>query len=169
MESSDASDLHQTDVVAIAIIIAIFFHRTADAHQNRGPRDRAIVTIRSPEALSDGYEDTWKNSTIAVRLNRDRGAIKPRSWSLRYGITSIDQDDDRRRPRVMINPRSWRKTWSFLGYFEAKSTRISSRSGSHDAAPRNFSHDFAKPPPRPLQLAMIFGSISSLKPMCFSL
>ena len=94
VESSDASNLHQTDVVAIAIIITIFFHPMADAHRNHGPRDRAIVTIRSPEALSDGYEDTWKNSTIVVRSNRDRGPIEPRSWSLRYGITSIDQDDD---------------------------------------------------------------------------
>ena len=66
VESSGASDLHQTDVIAISIIVAIFFHQTADAHQNRGPRDRAIVTIHSPEVLSDGYEDTWKNSTIAV-------------------------------------------------------------------------------------------------------
>ena len=66
VESSGESDLHQTDVVAIAIIIAIFFHRTANAHRNRGPRDRAIVTIRSLEALSDGHEDTWKKSLIAV-------------------------------------------------------------------------------------------------------
>ena len=72
-------DLHQTGGVAIAIISAIFFHRTAEAPRSLGPRDRAIVTIRSPEARSDGYEDTWKNSTIAVRSNRDHGAIEPRS------------------------------------------------------------------------------------------
>ena len=35
---------------------------------------------------SDGVGDAWKNSTIAARSNRDRGAIEPRSLHLQRGI-----------------------------------------------------------------------------------
>ena len=35
---------------------------------------------------SDGIGDAWKNSTIAAQLNRDRGAIEPRSLHLQHGI-----------------------------------------------------------------------------------
>ena len=80
MEDAGALDPHRTNCIAIAIIIAIFLHRTVDAPRNQGLRDRAIVTIESPEAQSDGAEGSWKHSMIAVRSNRDRGAIEPRSW-----------------------------------------------------------------------------------------
>ena len=70
----DDCDLHQTDCIAIAFIIAIFLHRTVDAPHNHGLLDRAIVTIQSPEAQSDGLEDSRKNFTIADRSNRDRGS-----------------------------------------------------------------------------------------------
>ena len=50
VDKSGALDLHQTEGVAITIITAIFAHLAADAHLNRGPRGRAIVAIRSPEA-----------------------------------------------------------------------------------------------------------------------
>ena len=53
MDDAGALDLHRTEGVAITIITAIFSHLTSDAHRNRVPRDRAIVTIHSPEALSD--------------------------------------------------------------------------------------------------------------------
>ena len=36
----------------------------------------------------DGWEDSWKKSTIVVRSNSDRGAIKPRSWLLHRGINT---------------------------------------------------------------------------------
>ena len=97
MDDYGALDLHQTEGVAITIITAIFAHLTADAHRNRGPRDRAIVAIRSPEALSDGYEDMGKNSTIAVRSNRDRGVIEPRSRSICCGINSTSARLDFRK------------------------------------------------------------------------
>ena len=80
----DDRDLHRTDCIAIAIIL----HRTVDAPHNHGLLDRAIVTIQSPEAQSDGLEDSRKNSTIAVRSNRDRGAIEPRSWPFHRGINA---------------------------------------------------------------------------------
>ena len=35
---------------------------------------------------SDGVGDAWKNSTIAARSNRDRGAIEPRSLHLQREI-----------------------------------------------------------------------------------
>ena len=73
----------------LPIIIAIFLHQTTDAPRNHGLRDRAIVTILSPEAQSDGVEGSWKNSTIAVRSNRDRGVIKPRSRRDRAAIVAL--------------------------------------------------------------------------------
>ena len=70
VELSGALDPHRTDDVAITIIIAIFFHRTTDAPRNLSPRDRAIVTIHSPEVQSDDGDKSWKNPTIAVRSSR---------------------------------------------------------------------------------------------------
>ena len=64
------------------------FHRAVDAPYDRGLCDRAIVTIPSPEAPSNGYEDSRKNSTIAIRLNRDRGVIEPPSWLFHSGINA---------------------------------------------------------------------------------
>ena len=66
-----------------------------------------IAIVHSPEAPSDGREDSWKNSTIAVRSNRDRGAIEPRLWIFHRGITSTRSHGDRVRPRIMIDTRSW--------------------------------------------------------------
>ena len=63
-------------------------HRAVDAPHNHGLRNPAIVIIHSPEAQSDGLEDSRKNSTIAVRSNRDRGAIEPRSWLFHRGINA---------------------------------------------------------------------------------
>ena len=73
VEDAEARDPHRTDSVVIAIIIAIYFHRTADAPRNLGPRDRAIVTLQSPEDRSHVVEGLWKNSTIAARPSRDWG------------------------------------------------------------------------------------------------
>ena len=52
-------------------------------------RDLAIVTLQLPEARSDGVEGLWKNSTIATRSSRDRGAIEPRSRSNQAAIEGI--------------------------------------------------------------------------------
>ena len=38
---------------------------------------------------SDGFEDSWKNATIAVRSNRDRTAIERRSCS--FSAESVDR------------------------------------------------------------------------------
>ena len=81
VESSSAPDPHRTNSVAIAIIISIVFHRTADVPRNLSPRDRAIVAIRSPEASSDGRRNTTKNDDrgpIVTRSRRDRSSIVPR-------------------------------------------------------------------------------------------
>ena len=53
--------------------------------RHRDVLDHAIAIVHSPEAPSDGWEDSWKKSTIVVRSNRDRGAIEPRSWLLHRG------------------------------------------------------------------------------------
>ena len=75
MELSGALDPNRTDGVAIAIIIAIFFHRTADAFCNLSPCNRAIITIHSSELQSDDGDKSWKNPTIVVRSSRDRTAL----------------------------------------------------------------------------------------------
>ena len=69
VQGSESSDLHR-DVL------------------DRGVLDRAITIVHSPEAPSDGWEDSWKKSTIVVRSNCDRGAIEPRSWLLHCGINA---------------------------------------------------------------------------------
>ena len=74
-----------------------------DPPHDHGTLDQGIAIVHSAEAPSDGGEDSQKNPTIAVRLNRDRGAIQPRSWIFRHGITStiirqrslVDRDHDR--------------------------------------------------------------------------
>ena len=106
MEDAGALDLHQTDIIAIAIIITIFLHQMVDAPRNHGLRDRAIVTIKSPEAQSDGVEGSWKNSTIAVRSNRDRGAIEPRSWIFNHGFKATISVHDSKRRRQEKRPGS---------------------------------------------------------------
>ena len=57
--------------------------------------------------LSDGYEDTLKNSTITVRSNRDRGAIELRSWKFQRGIASTGSDGGRLLTSTTIDARSW--------------------------------------------------------------
>ena len=88
---SGAPDPHRTNSVAIAIIIAIVFHRTADAPRSLSPCDRAIVAIRSPEAPSDGADKTWKNP----RSRSDRAAIEPQSQFFPWGIVSNRSAGDR--------------------------------------------------------------------------
>ena len=70
------------------------------------------------DASSDDPDASWKNSTIVVRSNRDRGAIEPRSWSVRCGINStivrqvfvrICSEIDARSGHDC--GRSWRKAW----------------------------------------------------------
>ena len=51
------------------------YHRAVDAPHDRGLLDRAIAIVHSPEAPSDGTEDSWKKSMIVVRSNRDRGSF----------------------------------------------------------------------------------------------
>ena len=56
-------------------------------------RDRAIVTLQSPDDRSDGVEGFWKNSKIAARSNRDRGSIEPRSRRDRTAIAARSSRD----------------------------------------------------------------------------
>ena len=98
-------------------------------------RDLAIVTLQLPEARSDGVEGLWKNSTIATRSSRDRGAIEPRSRGLGRGIGAdsfpIDRPviDEALTPRSTLDrdpivARSWQKiaakTWQIGSEIEAK-------------------------------------------------
>ena len=62
-----------------------------------------------------------------VEEPHNRGAIEPRSHIFRRGITPTWSDDDRRRPRTMIDPQSWpdrgpivARSWPNRGAFEVK-------------------------------------------------
>ena len=138
-------------------------------------------TIGSPPYLikSDGEEVSWKNSTIAVRSNRDRGAIKLRSWNFRHGLKAMISAHDSQRRRHEKRPRSrldcltivirslldgdhdQAQSWHLL---EQKLSEIHGESWSYDVTPRNRSHDPCKPPPRLLQWPRLSGQFFSLKP-----
>ena len=168
--------IHRTVVIFIAIFSPIG-RLAVDPPHDRGALDRGIAIVHPAEASLDGVEDSWKDTTIAVRSNRDRGAIKPRSWIFHRGIDSaifrrrsmVDRDHDQptivarsRRDRGPIVVRSWlllRLIWE----------RIHREFGSYEAAQRNRSHNLSKPLPRPLQLPTIFGLIFPLKTHVFSL
>ena len=135
-------------------------------------------TIGSPSYLikSDGDKVSWKNSTIAVRSNRDRGAIEPRSWNFRHGLKAMfaAHDSERKRPRskleiltivvrsLLDRDHDQARSWHLL---EQKLSEIHGESWSYDVAPRNRSHDPCKPPPRPLPWPRLSGQFFSLKPM----
>ena len=78
------------------------------------------MIVHSIGASSDSSEVSSKNSTIAVRSNRDRGAIEPRSGSLFGGIASSRSDDDRRMTRTTIVAQSRRDRGENCDHFEAK-------------------------------------------------
>ena len=63
-----------------------------------------LISSRSP---SDDGEDSWKNSTIAVRSNHNHGAIEPRSWVFHRGIISIESDGYRLSSGITIDTRLW--------------------------------------------------------------
>ena len=112
---------------------------------------------RSLWLASDGREASWKNSTIAVRSNRDRGAIEPRSGSLREAIVSKRSENDRRLTRTSIEARSWPDRGPIVGLLEAKIADILKRNRSKieaDSKPiRNLRLHVMKPPPRRMDSA----------------
>ena len=55
---------------------------------------------------SDGMEGLWKNSTIAARSNRDRGAIEPRSTFFQRHHIAKRSEHDRWPTRTSIEARS---------------------------------------------------------------
>ena len=83
---------------------------------------------------SDGADVSWKNSTIAVRLNRDHGAIEPRSWSVHRGIASMGSDSDRWRIKTTIDARLWPDCVAIVAPLRQKSWLIHRLIGSHVVA-----------------------------------
>ena len=68
---------------------------STDRHRDvldRGIMDCAIAIVHSPEAPSNDGEDSRKNSTIAVRSNRDHDAIELQSWLFHRGINAMIHD-----------------------------------------------------------------------------
>ena len=88
-----------------------------DAPHDHSLLDRTIVTVPSPEALSGGYEDTWKNSTIEPRSRRDRAAIvELKLWNRLHSIKTTTNGDLGSRlthDRDSIVVRLWQKLGSF--------------------------------------------------------
>ena len=75
----------------------------SDRHQKWTPLDRDR-TVHSPDISSDSSEVSWKNSTIAVRSNHDRGSIEQRSGSFIGRIASRQSDADRRTTKKTRGP-----------------------------------------------------------------
>ena len=121
-------------------------------------------SVRFP---SDGGEDSWKNHTIVVRSNGDRGAIEPQSWILCRGIDSMIVKrcliEDRQHDRRTIGPRlrhDWVSFWSKIV--------------AHSRPIQKLRCHQVKPPPRHLKsapwttsIAHDFGLIFSLKTNVF--
>ena len=99
-----------------------------DPPYDRGTLDRGIAIVHSAEAPSDDEEDSRKNPTIALRSNRNSGAIEPRWCVFHRGITSmiirwrslVDRDHD----QLTIVARSWCDRGSFEAKFWAHSMPI---------------------------------------------
>ena len=117
------------------------------------------ISIKS-QAPSDGQDDSRKNSTIAVRSNRNRGAIEPRSWIFRRGITSTISNSIHWRINIKINSRSWpdhgaieARSWCDHGPFEARLWLNSWPIRKPRRCPKELL-------PRPLQIASTTASIA---------
>ena len=140
VEGSESSDRHR-DVV------------------DRGVQGRAITIVHSPEAPSDGWEDSWKKSRIMVRSNCDRGAIEPRSWLLHRGLNAtilpihgaqfpLKMAGKKVHDRSPIVTQSWPDRHLIVASFEAKSMLIHrgieatiNAKGISPATPSICSHD----------------------------
>ena len=95
-------------------------HRAVDPPHDWGTLDQVIAIIHSPEAPSDRQDDSQKNSTIAVRSNRDRGSFVVESppRSLDGGRWSINTTIDARSwPDRGVIMAQW---WRDRGLFEVK-------------------------------------------------
>ena len=139
LRSSRSASIEGLDLIAIKWLIFIERRSRSDGWR----RTRIVIAAQgsvNPDrssnwSPSDGLEASWKNSTIAVRSNCDRGAIEPRSGSLRDAIASSRSENDQRLTRTSIVARSWvflrRKSWPFRSKIEAKLWLIPSQSGSY--------------------------------------
>ena len=133
-----------------------------DLHQKRIPHDRD-QTVHLPKVPSDGPNDSWKNSTIAVRSNRDRGAIEPRvahhsSWKHLHDHrtvavgASIPQSMHHRGP---IAAWSWPDRGAIMVLFEMK-LKLTHRHIGAELKPRSTPKESL---PRPRQIAPTTASI----------
>ena len=92
-------------------------------------------------APSDGWENAWKSprswrdrTAIAVRSSRDRDSFMAES-------SPRSSDDMHWRIETTINSRSWPDRGAIVALLKKNWGLIPCRSGSHDVAPRNRSHD----------------------------
>ena len=113
-----------------------------------------FIRSRSP---SDNREDSWKKSTI----------VAPSSQNHLHDHQTAFIGESRSRSTHDRGPIAAR-SWCDRGSFEVKSWLIQRQSGSHDQCQGNHSHDALNSPPRPHQLATIFGRNFPLK-ACISL
>ena len=136
--------------------------------EHRVDRNR---TVHRVDASSDDPGASWKNSTIAVRSSRDRRAFAAESTprvpdSIFVRICSeIDAQSTHDQATIVVDPDE--KLGPKEAEIMAKLRPIRGQSRSCDVAPRNRSHSLSNRLHDRLQLATIFGPISSLKPMYF--
>ena len=130
------------------------FHLTGDDREAWSrDRDHAFLTW-SP---SDGLEGSWKNSTIAMRSNRNRTAIELRSCS--FSVESSDRSFPLHQTAIdgASTSRSIADRGAIVAPIEAESRPIHGQFGSHDIFNWNRFHDPSNQLPRPRQLPTILG------------
>ena len=160
-----ASDCHQREIA---------WSRSDGLRWSRVERSGASDLHQVTIVISDGPEDSWKNSATAARSSRDRGAIEPQSHVSRWGVVSRRSACDRRRFRTTIVARSrpdrgaivawsWRKLRRCGSKIEALVITNPSRHWSHDPCSRNRTHEAATDAPRSPPSSTISSLISSLK------
>ena len=164
--SSGGCDLLQSEAPSgrsrSSAIVSIARTHCDRAISIRGPRSSshlgdAWTSLERPifiksRAPSDGQDNSQKNSMIAVRSNRNRGAIEPRSWIFCHGIISMSIKWHSLRIEITIYSRSWpnrsaivARSWCFLeAKWKLKCRGIEATiyaNGIAPSTPLNRSHD----------------------------
>ena len=138
-------------MIFIAIFSPIGWLAVEPPH-DRGALDRGIAIVHPARASSNGVDDSWKNTTIAVRLNHDRGAIESRWYIFHHGIDSTIFRGIKWFA-ITISSRSWLDR----GFFLKKKLELTHHRFVAELKPRSMP---TESPPRRHQTASTTASIA---------
>ena len=116
----------------------------------RSSRDRRVYVVEFPPVDQTAINEwpgprSWPDrGPIMARSRPDRGPIAAQSWLDRGPIVARSRPDRA-------------QSWPDRGYLEQIRSEIHDQFGSFESAPRNRSHDPAKPLPRPPLSSTISG------------